>query len=374
MKKEYYVVLHGAKKNAGDFLIKNRAMALLKHLKPERELIEFPHWKPLEDHLDVINKSLALVIMGGPGLQSNIYPRVYPLTKDLNQINVPIYLMGSGSYMLPFNSRAIETFQFTKSSLEFLNKCSGISVRDLFTYNLMKTKNFHKVSMTGCPAWYELNSINNPVKLPSKIKKIIVSAPQRKNYFPQLIDILKAIKARYSEWEIIVTFNRGFKADQYTSARVANYLKYYKQKIEELGIPVLNAAYNIDLLEEHNDADLHIGYRLHSHIHYFSIRKPSYLIAEDSRGRGNIDTIRIPGFSGIEHSSFADVFIYPNSDLIRNISIKLLPIIKLDKYLPSKLISQLEYDIDNNFSTYSHLSSMIDNNFKIMQRFIQTLP
>ena len=42
-----YVLLTGSRNNAGDFLIKHRAMALLRALRPDRELIDRNAWEPI---------------------------------------------------------------------------------------------------------------------------------------------------------------------------------------------------------------------------------------------------------------------------------------------------------------------------------------
>ena len=116
MTKDYYVVLHHAKKNVGDFLIKDRALGLLRHLRADRDLVELPSWESLEPHIDLVNNSKALILMGGPGVGEVMYPKIYPLVRDLNTITAPIVLMGSGSYMRVFSSFASKSFKFSKDS------------------------------------------------------------------------------------------------------------------------------------------------------------------------------------------------------------------------------------------------------------------
>jgi hypothetical protein len=77
--KPYYVVLHGAKKNVGDFLIRDRAKRLLAHFRPDRELVELPRWQSLEGHRDRLSGARAIVGMGGPAIVENLYPGVYRL-------------------------------------------------------------------------------------------------------------------------------------------------------------------------------------------------------------------------------------------------------------------------------------------------------
>jgi len=80
MTNNQYVLLAGSKINAGDFLINHRAKELLTYLRPDRNLIELDAWLPISDEqLEEINKSKALILIGGPSVQYDMYPGVYPL-------------------------------------------------------------------------------------------------------------------------------------------------------------------------------------------------------------------------------------------------------------------------------------------------------
>ncbi|EAO7496473.1 hypothetical protein AKL48_25425, partial [Salmonella enterica] len=91
-----YTLLYGAKKNVGDFLILDRAIKLLKEHKPSEELHLVKRWLPIDEHLEVINKSKAIILCGGPAYQKDFYPGIYPLTKNLIDIKVPIVPFGLG--------------------------------------------------------------------------------------------------------------------------------------------------------------------------------------------------------------------------------------------------------------------------------------
>lgn len=43
--KDKYVILTGSKNNAGDFLIKYRAMMLFEKFRPDREIIDYNAWE-----------------------------------------------------------------------------------------------------------------------------------------------------------------------------------------------------------------------------------------------------------------------------------------------------------------------------------------
>ena len=54
--KDYYVLIHGARKNMGDFLIKDRTTALLRTYRPDRDIVPVPSGEPFEPILDKVNK------------------------------------------------------------------------------------------------------------------------------------------------------------------------------------------------------------------------------------------------------------------------------------------------------------------------------
>ena len=146
MNKEYYIVLHGAKKNVGDFLIRDRAKKLLSFIREDRNLIEYPSWKSLDNNLEEVNNSKAIIIMGGPGISSNVYPNVFPLATNLDDIKVPIILLGTGSYVYPLSY--IYKYKLSDDSKKFINKCKFVSVRDNTTKNILLSNGIKNVVMT----------------------------------------------------------------------------------------------------------------------------------------------------------------------------------------------------------------------------------
>ena len=133
-----YILLSGAKKNAGDFLIYNRARALLEeHVKGE--FTTFFRWESLEEKLDIVNKSKGVIICGGPGYNRLFYPGIYKLTDPLDKLEVPVIPMGLGYSGIPTN---IEEFQFTEESLEAIkyihSKIDRSAVRDVLTQQVLK--------------------------------------------------------------------------------------------------------------------------------------------------------------------------------------------------------------------------------------------
>ena len=374
MSKKYYIALHGAKKNVGDFLIKESAIALLKHYRPDREIITLPHWENLDHKLDLINKSEAVIFMGGPGIQPDIYPKVYPFVSNLDNVTVPVYLLGSGSYMFPYFEKEIKTYSFSDSSIRFLKKCSSISTRDLFTQQLLIDNHIDNVIMSGCPAWYQPDLFGKQFKAPKEVPSILVSTPQKKIYWEQFIQVLETTVKQFPSAKITVAFNRGFEKDQHTSQKEANRLIKYKKKIEGYPVEIVNTAYDLEKFKSFASFDLHVGYRLHSHIFFLSNRKASYIIAEDSRSFGNFTTLSLPGFSGIQPGRYTGWLPYFREGIIKEGIFKFTPPFKVDPNIDRKLKNRFLYDIKTNFTVFNNISDKIDGNMSIMKKFIKSMP
>lgn len=155
----------------GDFLITNRAIALLEHIAPEYDFIIRPHWKEF-NNIEFVNNSEGIIILGGPGFQMNMYPVVYKLVNNLNNIKVPIYTLGSGWYGRPGDETTEKLYHFSNSSRELINRIehtyAGISCRDYQTERVLKNNGYSNITMTGCPVWYDLKSIGKQFVPPKK--------------------------------------------------------------------------------------------------------------------------------------------------------------------------------------------------------------
>ena len=79
------VTLTGALKNVGDFLIAERARALLARFV-DAEQRNLPRHLPLGDQLDAVNRARAVLFCGGPALAADLYPGIYPLAEPLDRL------------------------------------------------------------------------------------------------------------------------------------------------------------------------------------------------------------------------------------------------------------------------------------------------
>lgn len=153
-------LLSGADKNAGDFLIVNRAKLLIEHFYPGCEIVEFKRNKSLAPVIDQANTCDAVVFAGGPGYLPNMYPEKFPLVSNLAEIRPPMFALGMGSWAPTPN---VGSIAFTKKSRVLLERLEadgfGLGCRDRLSETLLKASGFESACFTGCPAWYDLERV-----------------------------------------------------------------------------------------------------------------------------------------------------------------------------------------------------------------------
>ncbi|MHA1239080.1 MAG: polysaccharide pyruvyl transferase family protein [Candidatus Odinarchaeia archaeon] len=378
-----YILLTRALKNVGDFLIFDRAKKLIKKYK-KNYFIELPSWKPLDNYLKIINESDALIICGGPGIQPNFYPSIYPLIKNLEDISVPIILFGIGWYGFPGDDTDLHSFNFTPASLKALRKiheCAPfISCRDHLTEEILLRNGFTKVIMTGCPSWYDLKHLHKPFISHKKIKKVVFTVPQREIYYSQALKVMKILKEIFSNATLYCSFHSGRERDIFTSYEESRELTKLKNEAIKLGYEVKNVAYDLSKIKFYDNCDLHIGYRLHAHIYFLSQRKPSFLLSEDSRGRGFSEAIKLASVRAWEIGEIGKLcnWILENvkspKELLSAVSIFKKFLVKPSKMAVDYLKKSIQKEIECGFMQFRGLENAFMKYFKKMEKFLISLP
>ena len=76
----------------------DRTKKLLRYVYPDCEITEYKRDQKLDGYLEVINRTDALIIAGGPAYMMNIYPDIIPLVDNLEDIKTKIIAIGLGWY------------------------------------------------------------------------------------------------------------------------------------------------------------------------------------------------------------------------------------------------------------------------------------
>ncbi|MEO8636808.1 MAG: polysaccharide pyruvyl transferase family protein [Gemmatimonadales bacterium] len=357
-----YTILSGAKINMGDFLITQRARELLTHLRPEHTLFQLPHWEPLEPHLEQVNASRAVIILGGPGYQPQFYPGVYKLTQDLQRLRVPIIPLGVGWKGFPGDWDTVRHYRFTPESLAVLRRISAetpyLGCRDHLSREVLRRNGISNALVTGCPAWYHLPSLGLPLHLPDSITSFAVTPAQRPMYQAQSIAVLRALAERFPAARRYCSFNRGIDQDD---PRIPGEDRRNNRIIAaaalQFGYEVMDVSGGLDRIGFYDTCDFHAGYRVHSHIYFLSRRRPSFLLHEDGRGRGMSAALSVPGIDAFQRAGrFWNRGIRPGRDTVE------------------MLAAYVDEEVTNGFARFAGMPDVLDAHYAIMRRFIAGLP
>ena len=286
------VTLTGAFKNSGDYLIGHRARALLAN-HTDHEIVDLNR-KELTDHsYELINSAKALLLTGGPAYQKKIFPDIYPL--DLDRIKVPIVPYGLG-WKGGLN-QAPADFKFEPQAEQFVR---GIhesryfsSARDHQTVGILNRLGIDNALMTGCPAWYDEDKLTLDYA-PRDIRQLVFSMPA----VPQdhVEPLLRYLAKKYPKAKKFIAFNAGYKSTR--SKDRAKFTRWNYQMIlraKLLGFsPVSFESDFAKFQAVMGETDLHLGFRVHSHIFSLSQRIATALIAEDSRGISQLEALNAP--------------------------------------------------------------------------------
>ncbi len=379
MTNNQYVLLAGSKINAGDFLINHRAKELLTYLRPDRNLIELDAWLPISDEqLEEINKSKALILIGGPSVQYDMYPGVYPLRKNLNDINVPIIMLGTGIKPVTGNWITTHKYNLSDNTLILLNKINNNNyqsgVRDYHTLSLLFNKGFKNIVMSGCPALYSLEHIDKKLEFNREIKNITFSAgvnfEKSPLSFKQMKEVILFLKDNFRQAYLTVCFHHSIDRDVYMKTHNA------RKSFLESNLKFVNwlKSFNINykdisgsfekLNNQYKNSDFHIGYRLHAHLYMCSVSRPTVLIAEDGRGVASQ-----PVTSSIVLNSHTGI----TNKYLRKMG-GLFDKYRVNKYLLRDLSNVFEYEKKNNFSSIYLTRKAIDFHYQTMKQLIERLP
>jgi hypothetical protein len=368
-------LLSGAIKNAGDYLIIERCKNLLTSIYPNCIITQFERLFSLENSLDDINKYDILIFGGGPGYIPNLYPAHMPLVSDLNRIKVPMFVLGMGWFGEDGRSETLYNYSLTGATLDLFKRVERdtkfLGCRDWFSVNVLRNSGISGGYMTGCPAWYDLNYVNQTkvIRDPAQgLKKICISDPASLENFDLALQVAKYIHGNLPNTHIKFIFHRGDKTDQLTHVSAGNKMQELRTGLEELGIECKNIAYGSEGFHEYDDCDLHIGFRVHAHIYNLSIRNISILIEEDGRGAGVNSALGLDNILAYEYginskssgtSLISNVGHNPNQFLIY----------QLDDYI-NNLWNSNFLKINNAFNSMNYYYNQMTEHIKSIIEFV----
>jgi len=154
-----YTVLHGAKENCGDFLIRDSAIDFLKYhtdIQKEINSVDVVRKELSGPQIDTIAETDVAFLAGGPGYQEDFYPGTYPALDDILDVT-PVVPLGPG-----WRGQKEDEYEFTNESLNLLEQIVDqpsvpfLGARDLPSVRILQNRRL-PAELTGCLGWYKYN-------------------------------------------------------------------------------------------------------------------------------------------------------------------------------------------------------------------------
>lgn len=283
----------GQVSNAGNFLICERGKKLLEHFFSNNFNFEYiERTRPFE------NKYKGIIILGGPLITRKMHQQSRNIFNCIQNSKTPIFGLGlgiSGKFIGSYENYFLdnESIFFWKNIYQTTKL---LSVRDKTTYKVLSNYGI-KAELTGCPALFDLDNSYNltrsdlALKEKRKANKIIVTIPHLAIHpsvvrsFILTIYFLFLLNKRLKRKKFGVIFQHGCNN---ILTKIINKLACI------LGMKTYNMlGKSLDSSELRN-YDICIGPRLHSHIFFLSLNKPSFLLNFDARTDAFLKTIKTP--------------------------------------------------------------------------------
>lgn len=366
------ILLSGAIKNSGDYLITERTRQLLEHVYPEAEIVKIIGNYPLGDKLEEVNSADAMVIAGGPSYTKKLYPRDIPLVEDLSTIKPKLFILGSGWYGNLTTDSEIFNYHFEQSSKRLLKRVENdskfLGCRDYYAVRVLKANGFDSGVMTGCPAWFDIPSMGKRYTDNGEIRKVLISDPADiRSFGDQSLQVVKYVKKKFPAATVEYVFHRGTKHDEFTPKNTAKAIDKLIVELNKIGVVYHDIAFGCDGFKLYDDCDLHIGHRVHAHIYNMSIRNRSILIEEDSRGAGVNEVMSLWGIKAFEKK------LSSNANPGLKITNKVIPLTKPNKYVVQTLDTYIDYIHATNSELFNVSYDIMEHYYKKMINYVESI-
>lgn len=262
--------------NVGDLLIVASLKKMVSMFQKDVEIDEVyraDNWDSVREHVDAADHIVFSCLAIRESLRS-----VYPYIERIFKSGKPFSAISSGASFPTRSSGALSHKCLPQETVEILlhfnaNSCV-FTTRDYLTQELCELLGLHRAEFAGDIAFFDERFDSCKFKVGQTIKKILISDPHyARDYMACLDHLYKGLKDIFPDAYIaIAQHGRGDLVEKYAASKAIEAKKLYLCK--EKG------------LEEYNDVDLHVGFRVHGHVSALKRRKYSYLLEQDDRGVG----------------------------------------------------------------------------------------
>ncbi|WP_436934740.1 polysaccharide pyruvyl transferase family protein [Halovenus marina] len=375
--------------NVGDKLIEHAVERIVEAERGPTEFFTVFRENPLDDHLDRINDSDAVLLPAFAIRDLPLYPETYRLTENLSDITVPLIPIGSNYNVYPGDEQTRAELDFSQETREVLEHVAGqvksFSCREQYTCDVLNAHGIDNTLLTGDPAWFDPDRIGDSMRRPNAVEQVVFTPPLSPYYVEQATALVEMLTDLFPDARRILSIHLADAdtADDDTTSEksaaltedVAEKNRRIRAAADEHGFEQVDAGGDLTNIGFYEDCDLHVGYECHAHASFIRRRIPSVLVAEDARGVGFADTLGVGGFRGFvrAQSSSRQLRKEVTSGYCTTLTEYSLAPARND--LATDVRRFLTREIDRDFQRYAGLGNYLDAMYtETMRPFVKNLP
>lgn len=376
---------HHESGNVGDQLITDASIKLIKDIHGDTDINVHFRREDFTSRLDYVNSSDGILCFGFPILESSTRPNMYRIAEDLAEVEVPIIPIGAAHNFYPGDKEELESRELNSSTKSFLDQvvqnCPNgeMPVRTEWVGQMLR-QNGYKTVLTGDPAWYDPEFTDKEFHKPDDIDQLVFTTPHSSHYIEQAEELLRRLARQFSDADRIMILHSAptdVDRELFEPARSTGWDIHY-------------ASHNVENLNLYRESDLHVGYRKHGHLAHLRWRRPSIVLAEDSRAQGLNETLGTAGFPAFEarEGALRQLGEIHDSIPVKGIYFALRKLGGYDNILPSRknliappnptaiddVFGFIRYQRQNQWEAFDHVQDVIDNTYNEgMKPFLESV-
>jgi len=260
-------------RNIGDQLITNSLAEIIKqHCDAKITTV----WRA--DNWDNVSEPILNadhVFFACLAVRKRMETNIYPYLNNIIDSGVPFSVIAAGTD-LPVHRIGGLYSGLSRDTLHLLgrvNNCAKVfTTRGALTQGFCVHAGLDQAKLSGDVAFYDRRFDGLVFTKNREIKKVVISDPHRPALYLSALKVLqKGISELFPSAKITLA-QHGVSdcIDEFCSSNDLDCAKIYKDRDGGLNI--------------YDDADLHVGFRVHGHVSALKRRKYSYLLEQDGRG------------------------------------------------------------------------------------------
>lgn len=375
--------------NVGDKLIEHAVERIVEAERGPTEFFTVFRENPLDDHLDRINSSDAVLLPAFAIRDLPLYPETYRFAENLADITVPMIPVGANYNVYPGDERTRRELDFSPETVEVIEhiarQVESFSCREQYTCDVLEGHGIDNTLLTGDPAWFDPDRIGDPMRRPGTVEQVVFTPPLSPYYVEQAMALIGMLTDLFPDARRILSvhLDDAETADDDATAEnsaalseeVAEKNRRIRAKATESGFDQVDAGGDLSNIGFYEDCDLHVGYECHAHASFVRRRLPSVLVAEDARGVGFADTLGVGGFRGFVRAQPASRQLKKEVTSGYCTTLTEYSLAPARNDLTADVRRFLAREADRNFQRYAGLGEYLDTMYtESMRPFVRNLP